>query len=49
MVNFTNVLSDNRPIRYNMDVLSHGQIGGKCKLVILFQNFLTNALFLILY
>lgn len=31
MINFTNILHKNDPIRYQMDVLSDGDISGKCK------------------
>lgn len=31
MINFTNPMNKNRPVRYQMDVLNDGQIGGKCK------------------
>ncbi|KAF0760964.1 EGF domain-specific O-linked N-acetylglucosamine transferase [Aphis craccivora] len=31
MINFENILNKNHPIRYQMDVLTNGQIGGKCK------------------
>lgn len=31
MINFTNLLNTNLPVRYHMDVLKNGQVGGKCK------------------
>ncbi|VVC29792.1 Hypothetical protein CINCED_3A019085 [Cinara cedri] len=31
MINFTDIKNSNRSIRYHMDVLNFGQIGGKCK------------------
>ncbi|XP_050527187.1 EGF domain-specific O-linked N-acetylglucosamine transferase [Daktulosphaira vitifoliae] len=31
MIDFKNMLNYDRPVRYKMDILSHGQIGGKCK------------------
>lgn len=32
MLNFTDLISRKEPIRYAMDVLKHGHIGGYCKL-----------------
>jgi len=34
MINFANVLNKIHPIRYEMDVLTNGQIGGKCRFVL---------------
>jgi hypothetical protein len=33
MINFTDLINRKEPIRYKMDVLQQGQIGGYCKYV----------------